>query len=127
MTVHEKREVELKTMGEIIGIYCHLQHGKINLFRHMMHRWRGTYKENMQLCEDCEDVWKFSKQRIDRCPYMEEKTFCSMCKTHCYGRYREKVKAMMRFGGPRMLLISPIMVIKHLYYEWQEKRKLKTE
>jgi len=40
MTVEEKRQLELKTMRQIIGIYCHDKH----------HTPKG------QLCEDCEEV-----------------------------------------------------------------------
>ena len=42
MTVEEKRQLELKTMRQIIGIYCHDKH--------------HTPKD--QLCEDCEQVWQ---------------------------------------------------------------------
>ena len=75
MTVEEKRQLELKTMRQIIGIYCHDKH----------HTPKG------QLCEDCEQVWQYAQHRIDVCPHMEHKTFCSVCKTHCYApTYREK-------------------------------------
>ncbi len=75
MTVDEKRKLELKTMYQIIGIYCHNKH----------HTPKG------QLCEACEQVWEYAEHRIDACPHMESKTFCSVCKTHCYApNYREK-------------------------------------
>ena len=43
MTVDEKRKLELKTMYQIIGIYCHNKH----------HTPKG------QLCEACEQVWEY--------------------------------------------------------------------
>ena len=49
MTVEEKRQLELKTMRQIIGIYCHDKH----------HTPKG------QLCEDCEQVWQYAQHRID--------------------------------------------------------------
>ena len=77
MTVEEKRQLELKTMRQIIGIYCHNKH----------HTPKG------QLCEDCEEVWQYAQHRIDVCPHMEHKTFCSVCKTHCYApTYRGKIR-----------------------------------
>mgnify|MGYP000374164542 CR=1 FL=1 len=69
MTVDEKRKLELKTMYQIIGIYCRDKH----------HTPKG------ELCEECQDVWHYAQHRIDACPHMESKTFCSVCKTHCYG------------------------------------------
>ena len=30
----------------------------------------------------------------------------------------------MRYGGPRMLFVSPIQVIKHMYLEWKDKKRL---
>ena len=109
MTVDEKRKLELKTMYQIIGIYCHNKH----------HTPKG------QLCEACEQVWEYAEHRIDTCPHMETKTFCSVCKTHCYApNYREKIREIMRYGGPRMLLVSPIQVIRHMYLEWKDKKRL---
>ena len=50
MTVEEKRQLELKTMRQIIGIYCHDKH----------HMPKG------QLCEDCEQVWDvYKRQPVD--------------------------------------------------------------
>ena len=54
MTVDEKRKLELKTMYQIIGIYCHNKH----------HTPKG------QLCKDCEQVWEYAEHRIDACPHM---------------------------------------------------------
>lgn len=108
MTVDEKRKLELKTMYQIIGIYCHNKH----------HTPKG------QLCKDCEQVWEYAEHRIDACPHMETKTFCSVCKTHCYApTYREKIREIMRYGGPRLLLVSPIQVIRHMYLEWKDKKR----
>ena len=45
---------------------------------------------------------------------METKTFCSNCKVHCYRPdMRERIRAVMRFSGPRMLLYHPITGIRH--------------
>ena len=64
--------------------------------------------------------------RIHKCPFMETKTFCSACKVHCYKpEMREKIRAVMRFSGPRMLLYHPILAIWHLICSMREKRKAK--
>ena len=48
---------------------------------------------------------RYAHQRIDCCPFMESKTFCSNCSVHCYQKeQREQIRRVMRFSGPRMLL-----------------------
>jgi hypothetical protein len=50
-----------------------------------------------------------------------------VCKTHCYApTYREKIREIMRYGGPRMLFISPIQVIRHMYLEWKDRKRSRT-
>ncbi|MBF0908001.1 MAG: nitrous oxide-stimulated promoter family protein, partial [Atopobium sp.] len=52
--------------------------------------------------------------RVDRCPHIETKTFCSKCISHCYNKeMRARVKEVMKSSGPRLLLHHPILVIKH--------------
>lgn len=73
---------------------------------------------------DLTDLKEYAFLRIDRCPFMENKTFCSQCKVHCYNKEnREKIKEVMRFSGPRMLFYHPILAIKHMYYTIQAKCK----
>ena len=46
---------------------------------------------------------------------MAEKTFCSACPIHCYKpEMREKIRTVMRYGGPRMLLYHPMMTLRHM-------------
>jgi hypothetical protein len=56
---------------------------------------------------------------------MESKTFCSNCKVHCYKpEMREKIREVMRFSGPRMILHHPITSIRHVIESNKEKRDL---
>ena len=41
-------------------------------------------------------------------------------------KYREKIREIMRYGGPRMLFVSPIQVIRHMYLEWKDKKNINT-
>ena len=53
-------------------------------------------------------------QRIDRCPYQEDKPTCAKCPIHCYKpAMRERVRQVMRYAGPRMLLYHPVLAISH--------------
>lgn len=63
---------------------------------------------------DGDELKKYSANRISKCPRIVEKTFCSTCKIHCYNKeYREQIKRVMRYSGPRMLLHHPILAINH--------------
>ena len=95
-----KREKEKNTVRFMIGIYCHRKH-----------RTKG---EN--LCPECEELAQYAAARVDHCPHMGTKTFCSCCKTHCYKpEMREKIRTVMRFSGPRMIFYCPQMAIKHKF------------
>ena len=109
-TVAEKRDGEKLLVSEMIALYCRKNH----------HTAKGS------LCPQCQALHDYALQRIERCPFMETKTFCSACKVHCYKpEMREKIRAVMRFSGPRMLLYHPILAIWHLICSMREKRKAK--
>ena len=109
MEAAAKREKEKQVIQEMISLYCRKQH------------------HGQSLCKECQTLCRYAHQRIDCCPFMESKTFCSVCKTHCYApTYREKIREIMRYGGPRMLFISPIQVIRHMYLEWKDRKRSRT-
>ena len=44
----------------------------------------------------------------------ETKLACAKCPIHCYQpEVREKVKAVMRYAGPRMIWRHPILALRH--------------
>lgn len=54
---------------------------------------------------------------------MGTKTFCSVCPTHCYrAQMRERIREVMRWAGPRMLLVRPIPAVCHAIVTVQAKR-----
>lgn len=101
--LQHKREQELKTVTEMIGIYC-----------------RDIHKtDGVDLCPECQELLDYVEKRVAACPRMEEKTFCSACKTHCFApNRRDKIRVIMRYSGPKMMLRSPIVAIKHKLTEW---------
>lgn len=106
--VESKREREKRTVALMSRIYCRKNH--------------GTKKS---LCPECEALLQYATQRSDKCPFMETKTFCSNCRVHCYKpEMREKIRAVMRFSGPRMICYHPIMAVRHVVESKKEKRRL---
>ena len=109
--IESKREREKRTVSLMIRIYCKKKH--------------GTRKG---LCPKCEALDAYARMRSDKCPFMETKTFCSNCKVHCYkADMREKIRAVMRFSGPRMIFSHPIMAIRHVIESKKEKRRLEKD
>ena len=81
-------------------------------------------KKHPQESKMCEDLYKYACLRIDKCPFMETKTFCSGCKVHCYQKeYRSQVKKVMRFSGKYMLFYHPLLTIKHGWLSLKERRR----
>lgn len=107
MNTQTKREREKETVSLMISLYCRKNHG------------------GKVLCPDCAALATYARQRSDKCPFMETKTFCSNCKVHCYKPdMREQIRAVMRFSGPRMLLYHPVMAIRHMIETKKEKKRL---
>lgn len=94
-----KRKREQNMVNQMIRIYC-----------------KKNHKDQSAdgLCEECKALLEYSKKRSERCPFMETKTFCNNCTVHCYSpEMKEKIRNVMRFSGPRMLIYHPVTCIWH--------------
>lgn len=104
----KKRQQEKAAVGLMIELYCRGHHGTP----------RG------RLCPDCAILRDYADARVDHCPHIATKTFCSVCQTHCYKpEMRERIRQVMRWSGPRMLFHHPVLAVRHL----AETRKQKKE
>ena len=102
--IDQKRENEKRILKVMIDIY---------------------QRKHPQESKMCEDLYKYACLRIDKCPFMETKTFCSNCKVHCYRPdMQQKIREVMAYSGPRMLFYHPVMAIKHVIETQKEKRRL---
>lgn len=89
---------EKKTIGKMIYLYCKAKHGTSHA-----------------LCTSCAELNKYAQKRLSKCVYGEDKPTCQKCPVHCYNaEMRERIKVVMRFSGPRLLLHSPLLSISHL-------------
>lgn len=109
MKMRAKREREKQVVCRMIALYC-----------------RGNHAvKKGELCGECRALAEYACQRVDRCPHMETKTFCSNCKTHCYKpEMRRRIRVVMRWAGHRMLLVHPVQAVRHLIESQKEKRSL---
>jgi len=89
---------EMNTVEAMIQIYCHYHH-----------------KSNDALCQQCLELKQYAGLRLEKCTFQEEKPTCGQCPVHCYKpAMREKIKEIMRFSGPRMIICHPLLAIMHL-------------
>lgn len=91
-------EKEKQTVEQMIRLYCRKK------------------EKNTTLCSDCEELLRYAHARLDRCPFGNAKSNCRQCTVHCYKPdMRERMKEVMRFSGPRMILYAPWKTIRHLF------------
>lgn len=82
------------------------------------------YKKNKDDNISYNELLEYVTIRQSKCPFKETKTFCNNCIVHCYKKeYREQIKKVMRYSGPRMILYHPVLAIQHVYYSKKEKKK----
>jgi hypothetical protein len=105
-TPEKKRQDEKRLISEMIAYYCQKKHGSA----------AGL------ICEDCRKLMEYANTRIERCPFTESKTFCSHCEVHCYApEMRERIREVMRYSGPRMLIRHPLLSVRHALTGMQNK------
>lgn len=115
-TVQEKRENEFNVVKLMVSLYCQKQHKT------------KAMKKPETMCPECTALLEYVHQRVEKCPFTETKTFCSMCRVHCYKpEMREKIRGVMRFSGPRMLQYHPVLATRHVILTIKAKKQLKKD
>jgi predicted amidophosphoribosyltransferase len=90
---------ERRTVEAMICLYCRGQHGCPG-----------------DLCAACRELADYARARLERCPFGEAKPTCARCPVHCYRpEMRERIRAVMRYAGLRMLLRHPLLALGHLF------------
>ena len=91
------RRREQHALDTMIGMYCRHHHG------------------GDALCAECTELSAYARRRLERCVFGDAKPTCANCTVHCYSAdMRAKVRAMMRWAGPRMLLRHPVIAVLHM-------------
>ena len=90
-------EREQRTVSLMIGLYCRKHHGS----------------RKGELCAECATLREYAAERLRRCPHGEKK-----CPIHCYRPdMKERIRKVMRYSGPRMILHYPVAALRHLFSE----------
>ena len=107
LDIEKKREKEKQLSELMIRLYC-----------------KGVHKTKKGLCVECMDLLGYCNNKTDKCPFMEDKTFCVACRVHCYGKaYREKIREVMKYSGKKIIWRKPVFAIKHLVAVLEMRRK----
>ncbi len=112
-------EKEKKLIPIMIAMYCKGNHKKIR-------KENGLNRK--ELCPECEALKEYALFRLEKCPFKKNKGFCSYCKIHCYKpEYKEQIKNVMKYSGPRMLFNHPIFACSHVVGVIKHKKQVKKE
>lgn len=92
-----KIDREKRVVSKMIALYCHKRLGAKDI--------PNEYKE----------LETYAHKRLDGCKFGCDKPACKRCPIHCYKpEMREKIRNVMRWAGPRMILHDPMAAIRHL-------------
>jgi len=107
-TENPRMKREKKTIEAMVNIYCKAKH-----------------ETHRGLCPEDTEFLAYTKMRLDKCPFQEKKSTWGKCLVHCYNPdMREKVKGIMRYSGPRMLLHHPGLALHHVWDGRKKPQKL---
>ena len=79
---------------------------------------RLYYRRKLGLLEPSTEeleLLRYAERRLTHCKFGEQKPACKRCPIHCYrSDMRAKIREVMRWAGPRMIIYDPVAAIKHL-------------
>lgn len=86
--------------------------------RLMIRMYCRRHEGNRTLCPKCRELTDYAGSRLDHCRYGSRKPTCKKCPVHCYKpEMRERIRTIMRWAGPRMIIYHPVAAIRHLLRE----------
>lgn len=91
---------EQRVVEAMVRLYCKHHHG------------------NDGCCAECTELLRYAHLRLEHCRFGENKSTCKLYPVHCYRPdMAERMRQVMRWAGPRMLLYHPIMALRHVLLE----------
>jgi hypothetical protein len=91
-----RRAREQETLDAMIEMFCRYHHFSVHN------------------CRECGELSAYAQRRLERCIFGDAKPTCANCTVHCYNdEMRGRMRRVMRWAGPRMLLKHPILALRH--------------
>ena len=96
---HKRMIREKQTITHMVDLYCK----------------KHKHTTNGELCPECQQFKEYAQLRLEKCPFQDKKSTCGKCKIHCYKPdMKLKVKEVMRYSGPRLLIYHPVLALHHV-------------
>ncbi|MEW6249955.1 MAG: nitrous oxide-stimulated promoter family protein [Planctomycetota bacterium] len=114
---------DLRILATFIRIYCEGQHRgavrePVTLRHYAVGALCGSARRPrlLRLCPTCRKLLQHAFVKRVGCP-LDPKPACKHCPTHCYApRYREEIRAVMRYAGRRLVLSGRLDYLWHLLF-----------
>lgn len=105
--IAKRRAREKRTISYMVALYCSGNHdASVRSVR--------AYCGEL-VCPECAEADAYAVKRTERCRKMDVKTSCEQCENHCYRpEERERIRAIMRYAGPRMMGKHPVAALRHI-------------
>jgi hypothetical protein len=88
---------EKEMIDKMIGLYC----------RHKL--------KSETLPSEFQELRDYAHIRLNKCKFGNDKSTCKRCPIHCYKpEMREKIRMVMRWAGPRMIIYDPMGFVRHM-------------
>lgn len=95
-----------------------MKKSRIELEKEVVSTMIDIYYKKQGTLEEKEELKAYALKRLKYCKFGEEKGFCSNCSIHCYApKYKEKIKKVMAYSGPRLIFKHPIMLVRHILHK----------
>jgi len=108
MTEAKRITTERLTLHKMFSIYCKAHHHSPGA-----------------LCDECNALYDYAMEKIDRCVFGQDKPTCQNCPIHCYSQNkREILKTIMRYVGPKMIYMYPLLAVSHFTNKAADKKKI---
>lgn len=106
-------EEEITTVDIMIDMYCRHYHDPAK-------RLHG------KLCESCQELSSYARQRTLKCRFGADKPTCAKCPVHCYKpQMKAEIQKVMKFSGPKMIFSHPVLAVRHLMTARKEAPEMK--
>lgn len=92
----------------------------------MIRLYCKNHNDNESLCDVCDTILENVHYRIESCRFGAYKPVCSRCNVYCYhNEMKNRIKRVMQYSGPRMMIYHPILSILHFVDVINSKKYLK--
>ncbi|MBF0363395.1 MAG: nitrous oxide-stimulated promoter family protein [Oligoflexia bacterium] len=96
-----------------------IKHSNEHLIAVMIHIFcKNKHSLDFCKCKECNDLLMYAIEQSNKCKWNKNykiQPTCSQCSIHCYKpEYKEQIKKVMRYSGPRVFFYHPVLTLWYL-------------